>query len=71
LDDYKDAKDLGTEFHYAWLIILIVWWVGENPNTIKFYPRPGKCHATKYTTLWNTSDEKQRKENAKYIFYVL
>jgi len=64
LDNYKDAQDLGTKFHYAWLIILIslVGW-GEHKYH-GFYPRPGKWCATKYTTLWHTSDTKQRKENA-------
>jgi len=40
LDDFKDAQDLGTEFHYAWLIILraLVGW-GE-PKYSGFYPRP-------------------------------
>jgi hypothetical protein len=23
LDDYKDSHELGTEFHYSWLIMLI------------------------------------------------
>jgi hypothetical protein len=46
------------------LIILIdlVGW-GE-PKYNEFYPSPGKCHATTYTTLWHTSDAKQRKENS-------
>jgi hypothetical protein len=64
LDDYKYAQDLGTNFHYVWLIILIslVGW-GE-PKYNGFFPRPRKCHTTKYTTLWHTSDEKQSKANS-------
>jgi hypothetical protein len=64
LDDCKDTRDLGTKFHYAWLIILIVVVGWGEPKYNEFYPRPGKCRATKYTTLWHTSDAKQRKENA-------
>jgi hypothetical protein len=61
LDDYKDAQDDGTEFHYEWLIILIdlMGWV--EPKYSFFYPRPGKCRATTYTILWHTLDEKHKK----------
>jgi hypothetical protein len=64
LEDCKDAQDLGTEFHYSWLIILmdLIGW-GE-PKYNGFYQRLGKCHATKYTTLWHTSDPKKMKENS-------
>jgi hypothetical protein len=64
LDDYKDAQDLGTEFHYSWLIILITLVGWGEPKYNGFYPRLGKCHTTKYTKLWHTSNAKQRKENA-------
>jgi hypothetical protein len=64
LDDCKDAQDLGTKFHYAWLIILIALVGWGEPKYNGFYPRPGKCRTTKYTTLRHTSDAKQRKENS-------
>jgi hypothetical protein len=61
--DYKDAKDPRIEFHYAWLIILIALVCWGEPKYNRFYPRPRKCRIVKYTTLWHTSDAKQRKEN--------
>jgi hypothetical protein len=33
------------------------------PKYNEFYERLGKCHTTKYKTLWYTSNAKQRKEN--------
>jgi hypothetical protein len=62
--------DLGYKFHYSWLIILIslVGW-GE-PKYNAFYQRIGKSRATKYTTLWYTSDPKKRKE-ISIIFSML
>jgi hypothetical protein len=64
LDDYKDAQDLGIEFHYAWLIILIALVGWGEPKYSGFYPRRGKCCTNKYMTLWHMSDAKQRKENS-------
>jgi hypothetical protein len=61
LDYCKDAQDLGTEFHYAWMRILIslVGW-GE-PKYNGFYPRPRNCRETTYTTLRHTPYAKKRK----------
>jgi hypothetical protein len=33
LDDCKDAQDLGTEFHYSWLMILIALIGWKDPPT--------------------------------------
>jgi len=70
LEDCKDAQDMGSNFHYSWLIILIelVGW-GE-PKFNEFYQRLGKCHGTKYKTLWHTSYPNKRKENSR-IFSML
>jgi hypothetical protein len=54
LDEWKDAKYLGTEFHYAWLIILIALGGWGEPKFNVFYPRPRKCCATMYRTLRHT-----------------
>jgi hypothetical protein len=69
LDDCKDAHDLGTNFHHAWLIIFIelVGW-GE-PKYISFYQRLRKCRATKYAALWHTSNPKKRKPN--FIIFAM
>jgi hypothetical protein len=64
LDDFKDAKELRIEFHYSWLIILIALVGWEVPKYIIFYPRAGKCCATKYVILWNTSATKERMANS-------
>jgi hypothetical protein len=64
LADYKDAPDDGTEFHYSWLIIPIdlMGWV--EPKYSFIYPISRKCHATIYTILWHTLDEKHKKVNS-------
>jgi hypothetical protein len=64
LDDCKDAQDLGTEFHYSWLIVLIALIGWGEPTYSHFCDRVGKFHATRYTSLGNTSDPKQRSGNA-------
>jgi hypothetical protein len=63
LDDCKDTQDLGTKFHYSWLIVLITLVGWGDPTYSAFYKRTKKCHATRYTTLWKTSDMQQRKAN--------
>lgn len=63
LDDCKDGHDLGTNFHYAWLIIFteLAGW-GE-PKYSSFYKRLRKCCTTKYAALWHTSYPNKRKPN--------
>jgi hypothetical protein len=36
LDDYRDAQDAGTKFHYTWLLILIALEAWEKKNTQHF-----------------------------------
>jgi hypothetical protein len=67
---FKDGQDLGSKFHYSWLIILISFVCCGEPKYNVFYQRLGKCHATKYTTLWHTSYPKKRKGNSR-IFSIL
>jgi hypothetical protein len=40
LDDCKDAQDLGTEFHYSWLIKLIAFMGWKEPRYVVFCTRP-------------------------------
>jgi hypothetical protein len=54
LDDCNNAQDLGSKFHYSWLIILIALIGWGEPKYNGFYQRLGKCHTTKYTNLWHT-----------------
>jgi hypothetical protein len=44
LDDYKDVQDLGTKFHYSWLLILIVVMEWKEPKYSFFVARPKPCH---------------------------
>jgi hypothetical protein len=49
LDDYKDAQDLGTEFHNSRLIMLIML-IGWKELTYSYLcDRVGRCRATHYT----------------------
>jgi hypothetical protein len=70
LEDYKDAQDLGTEFHYAWMIILIylVGW-GE-PKYNRFYPRPGKCRTNEVHNIMAHFKRKREEGKFQHIFYV-
>jgi hypothetical protein len=39
-EDYKDAQDLVTEFHYSWLITLIAFMGWREPEYVIFRTRP-------------------------------
>jgi hypothetical protein len=64
LDDCKDAQDLGTYFHYSWLLILIALVGWREPPYSYFCDRIGHCHTTRYTSMGSTSDPKRRSGNA-------
>jgi hypothetical protein len=64
LDDCKDAQDLGTKFHYSWLMILIALIGWKEPPYSYFCDRVGRCHATWYTSMGSTLDSKRRSGNA-------
>jgi hypothetical protein len=44
------------------ILIALVGW--RHPKYSAFCQRIGKCHAMQYTTLWHTSDEKERNANS-------
>jgi hypothetical protein len=67
LDDCKDAQDLGTKFHYSWLIILIALVGWRHPKYSAFFQRIGKCRTTQYATLWHTSANKIKEGQLQYI----
>ena len=55
--DFREAWDLGYEFHYSWLIILIafVTWKMPEGATIPEI-EPSELLATRFSTLWYTND---------------
>jgi hypothetical protein len=71
LDDYKDAQDIGTEFHYAWLIILIALVGWGEPKYNGFYPRPGKCPCNNIYNIKAHLRCKTKEGKFQYIFHVL
>jgi hypothetical protein len=55
----REAQDLGYEFHYSWLIILIgfvSWKMLEGATFLDIEPM--KPLATQFSTLWYTNDMK-------------
>jgi hypothetical protein len=63
LDDCKDAQDIGTKFHYSWLLLLIgiVGW--KEPNYTFFSTRPKPNYGARYLSLGIRSDAKHKKMN--------
>jgi hypothetical protein len=64
LDDCKDAHDLGTKFHYSWLIMLIAIMGWKEPNYVFFSTRPKPNQGARYLSLGAALDAKNRKMNA-------
>ena len=58
LDDSKDEQDLGTNFHYLWLIILVALVGWRHPKFNMFFQRIGNCCIAQYATFWHTSNIK-------------
>jgi hypothetical protein len=51
LDDCKDVQDLGTEFHYSWLITLIAFMGWREPRYVTFCTRPKPNQGKRYSLL--------------------
>jgi hypothetical protein len=51
LDDCKDAQDLGTEFHYSWLITLIAFMRWREARYVNFCTRPKPNQGNRYSLL--------------------
>jgi hypothetical protein len=64
LDDCRDVQDLGTKFHYSWLLILIALIGWREPQYTYFCERTSHCHAMWYTSLGSTLDPKIKSTNA-------
>jgi hypothetical protein len=54
---YHKAPDLGYEFHYSWLIILIAFVTWKMPDRSTFPEiEPSESLAARFSTLWDTND---------------
>jgi hypothetical protein len=69
--DYKEAQDQGYEFHFIWLLILIVFIAWEMLEGATFPDiEPFEPLAAKFSTLWYSNDmNKQWKSNAIFHTY--
>jgi hypothetical protein len=55
--DCREAHDQGYEFHFSWLLILIVFIAWEMPKGVTFPDtEPFEPLATKFSMLWYSSD---------------
>jgi hypothetical protein len=71
--DCHKAWDQGYEFHFSWLLLLIEFVTWEVPKAMTFLEvKPSKPLATRFTTLWYTSDmAKQWKSSTMFHTYYL
>jgi hypothetical protein len=60
----KDAKDLGTKFHYSWMLILIAIMGWKEPSYTDFGTRPTPNCGAMYLSLGTTPDSKHKKIKA-------
>jgi hypothetical protein len=69
--DYRKAQDLGYEFHFSWLIILITFVTWKMPKGATFIEiEPSEPLAARFSTLWYTNDmTKQWQSNAMFHAY--
>lgn len=63
LDDCKDAQDLGTEFHYSWLITLIAFMGWKEPRYVVFGIRPKPNRGVRYLLLRAKPEARRKKAN--------
>jgi hypothetical protein len=61
-EDCKDAQDLGTEFHYSWLITLIAFMGWREPRYVVFCTRPQPAGA-RYLLLRSGPQARHKREN--------
>jgi len=69
--DFCKAQDLGYEFHYIWMIILITFVAWKMPKGSTFPEiEPSESLNAQFSTLWYTNDmTKQWKSNAMFHAY--
>jgi hypothetical protein len=70
---FCEAQDQGYEFHFSWLLILIMFTAWEMPEGATFPDIESfEPLAAKFTTLWYSSDMgKQWQSNAVFHTYYL
>jgi hypothetical protein len=62
--DCEEAQDKGTEFHYSWILILIVlssWRDMDDTQFLGFREKPSLVAS--YQSLWYTTNKAQHMEN--------
>jgi hypothetical protein len=71
--DCREAQDQGYEFHFSWLLILIIFIFWEMPKGATFLDIESfEPLAAKFDTLWYSSDmNKQWKSNVVFHTYYL
>jgi hypothetical protein len=62
LEDCKDAQDLGTKFHYSWLITLIAFMGWREPRYVVFCTRPQPA-GVRYLLLKARPNARHKREN--------
>jgi hypothetical protein len=69
--DFCEAHDLGYEFHYSWLIILISFVTWKIPEGATFPEiKPSELLVARFSTLWYTNDMmKQWQSNVVFHAY--
>jgi hypothetical protein len=63
MDDYQDVWDVGMEFHYSWIIILVALVGWKNPKYTMFLQINRRWSATQYESLWHSTVAKDIQEN--------
>jgi hypothetical protein len=67
---YREDQDKGMEFHYSWLLILIILVSWRDPYDTQFMGVVKKpCLAVKYVNKWHTADKERQLDN-NIVFYV-
>jgi hypothetical protein len=63
LEDCKDTQDLGTDFHYSWLLILIALVGWREHKYTYFFERSNHCRAMRYLSLGSNLDPNNKSVN--------
>jgi hypothetical protein len=63
LHDCIDVRDLGTKFHYSWLLMLISLIEWREPQYTYFCEHTSRFRVVWYTSLGATSDPKVKSKN--------
>jgi hypothetical protein len=63
LDDCKDVQDLGTKFHYSWIIMLIAFMGWREPRYVMFCTKTKMNQGERYLLLKSTLDARHKRMN--------